>query len=114
MYKARQLPLFLHMRTASEQEPAQQHEHEEEEPYLMQRPLQLHVPPSLPRARVVRTRVVHVRRLRLATEHPWQHGHRHPPEHPSGRRVHHAAVPKRWRKEGVELGGTGLVLRLMR
>nr|CAB3450472.1 unnamed protein product [Digitaria exilis] len=34
--------------TKSEQEQAQQHEHEEEEPYLMQRSLDLHVPPSLP------------------------------------------------------------------
>jgi len=97
----------------SEQEQAEQHEHEEEEPYLMQRSFDLHVPPSLPGVhQVVRAPVVRARRLRLPSEHPRQHGHRHAPEHPSGRRVHHPAVPKRRWEEGIVLRGVGVVPRL--
>ena len=93
----------------SEQEQAQRHEHEEEEPCLMQGPLYLHMPPSLPGVhQMVSAQVVHARRLRLPTEHQREDGHRHPSEHPSGRRVHHAAVPERRGEEGVELRGVGV------
>lgn len=118
MYRARHMAriilIIMPCFRKSEQEQAQRHEHEQEEPYLMQGPLHLHMPPSLPgvhqmiRARV---RVVHARRLRLRlpTEHHREDGHRHAPEHPSGRRVHHAAVPERRGEEGVvEPRGVGV------
>lgn len=78
----------------------------------MQGSLYLHMPPSLPGAhQMIRARVVHARHPRLPAEHQREDGHRHPSEHPAGRRrrrVQHPAVPKRRGEEGVELRGVGV------